>query len=167
MRKKWISRRNEGWALWDLNPRPPACRDESSGARAVARSTSKCTPSRLSRIGLGVLALGACALMPGCFFDNPSMASAKSWGSKTKPKNHDLWLAVGRCEQPGREYGGVRWSHPGPTYQGGLGFYAASWDAFKPKGYPDNAGDATWRQQMIVAQRLYDAVGWGWGCDPR
>lgn len=120
---------------------------------------------------MGALALGACALLPGAFFDNPSMASAKSWGSKSKPKNHDLWLAVGRCEQPGREYGGVRWSHPGSGgdggYQGGLGFWHRSWDAFKPKGYPANAGDATWRQQMIVAQRLYDAVGWGWGCDPR
>jgi hypothetical protein len=98
---------------------------------------------------------------------------AGSWSKQTKamPKNHALWVAVGRCEQPGRGYKGVYWSHRGDGgdggYQGGLGFWHRSWDAFKPKGYPANAGDATWRQQMIVAQRLYDAVGWGWGCDPR
>lgn len=90
---------------------------------------------------------------------------------KALPKNHALWVAVGRCEQPGRGYRGVYWSHRGDGgdggYQGGLGFWHRSWDAFKPKGYPANAGDATWRQQMVVAQRLYDAVGWGWGCDPR
>jgi hypothetical protein len=27
------------------------------------------------------------------------------------PANHDLWLQVGRCEQPGKGYGGVNWSH--------------------------------------------------------
>lgn len=83
------------------------------------------------------------------------------------PANHDLWVAVGRCEQPGNGYMGVNWSHPGPTYQGGLGFYSASWDYFKPKGFPADAGKATWRQQMIVANRLWRSVGWGWGCDPR
>ena len=83
------------------------------------------------------------------------------------PANHDLWLKVGRCEQPGKGYGGIRWNHPGPRYQGGLGFYYRSWDAYKPKGYPANAGDATWRQQMVVANRLWKRAGWGWGCDKR
>ena len=83
------------------------------------------------------------------------------------PANHDLWLKVGRCEQPGNGYGGIRWNHPGPRHEGGLGFARSSWDAFKPRGYPDNAGDATWRQQMVTANRLYARVGWGWGCDPR
>ena len=83
------------------------------------------------------------------------------------PANHDLWLRVAKCEQPGKGYGGVNWKHQGPRYQGGLGFYSGSWDAYKPKGYPDNAGDATWRQQMIVANRLWARAGWGWGCDKR
>ena len=80
------------------------------------------------------------------------------------PANHDLWVRVGKCEQPGKGYRGINWAHRGPTYQGGLGFYSRSWDAFKPKGYPDNAGDATWRQQMVVANRLWHRAGWGWGC---
>ena len=83
------------------------------------------------------------------------------------PANHDLWLKVGRCEQPGKGYGGVNWSHHGPRYEGGLGFAKSSFDAYKPRGYPDNAGDATWRQQMITANRLWARAGWGWGCDLR
>ena len=74
-----------------------------------------------------------------------------------------LWL--GTLTEKG--YGGVNWSHRGPRYQGGLGFYSGSWDAYKPKGYPDNAGDATWRQQMVTANRLWARAGWGWGCDKR
>ena len=83
------------------------------------------------------------------------------------PANHDLWLKVGRCEQPGNGYQGINWQDHGPRYEGGLGFYFGSWDAYKPKGYPDNAGDATWRQQMVVANRLWHRAGWGWGCDER
>lgn len=84
---------------------------------------------------------------------------------RKKPARHDLWVRIGRCEQPGRGYMGVNWSHGGPTYQGGLGFWYGTWDAFKVKGMPDNAGDATWRQQMWVANRLYARYGTSpWGC---
>ena len=84
---------------------------------------------------------------------------------KKLPANHDLWVRIGRCEQPGSGYRGVYWSHKGPTYQGGLGFWHGTWDAFKVKGMPDNAGDASWRQQMWVANRLYARYGTSpWGC---
>jgi len=81
------------------------------------------------------------------------------------PPNHDLWVRIGRCEQPGSGYKGVNWSHPGPTYQGGLGIWYGNWDALKPKGYPADAGQATWRQQMIVANKLAGIYGVSaWGC---
>ena len=81
------------------------------------------------------------------------------------PQNWRLWIAMGRCEQPGRGAWGVNWSHTGPTYQGGLGFYYATWQHWKLKGYPSNAGYATWRQQMIVAQRVANSVGYSaWSC---
>jgi 3D (Asp-Asp-Asp) domain-containing protein len=81
------------------------------------------------------------------------------------PKNHDLWVRIGRCEQPGRGYRGIRWSHPGPTYQGGLGFWYGTWQSFKYPGMPGNAGQATWRQQMKVANRLFRKYGTSpWGC---
>lgn len=115
--------------------------------------------SAAAALMLGVVAGYALVAVTGC-------ATEKAY-SAPLPANHDLWVKVGQCEQPGDGYRGVHWSHHGPAYQGGLGFAASSWDAYKPKGYPDNAGDATWRQQMVVANRLWARAGWGWGCDPR
>jgi hypothetical protein len=82
------------------------------------------------------------------------------------PKRYSTWIKIGRCEQPGRGHGGVNWSHRGPTYQGGLGFWYGTWQSFKVKGMPANAGDATWRQQMWVANRLHTRYGGTspWGC---
>lgn len=82
------------------------------------------------------------------------------------PSNWQLWIRVGRCEQPGNGKWGINWSMHG-SFEGGLGFASSSWDAYKPKGYPDSAGDATWRQQMVTANRLWKNAGWGWGCDER
>jgi len=81
------------------------------------------------------------------------------------PRNHDTWVRIARCEQPGSGYKGVNWSHKGPTYQGGLGFWYGTWTSFKFPSMPSNAGYATWRQQMKVANRLYDRYGLSpWGC---
>ena len=81
------------------------------------------------------------------------------------PANHDHWLRIGRCEQPGSGYGGVNWTHGGPTYQGGLGMWYGNWDSLKPAGYPADAGQATWRQQMNVANTLAARYGFSaWGC---
>ena len=77
----------------------------------------------------------------------------------------EYWAAMGRCEQPGDGWGGVQWDIHGPTYEGGLGFYVSTWDHWRPEDFPENAGDATPEQQMIVADRIYDDVGPGaWGC---
>lgn len=84
---------------------------------------------------------------------------------KRLPARHDLWVRIGRCEQPGRGYKGINWSHKGPRYQGGLGFYSGTWAAFKEPHMPSNAGYATWRQQMWVANKLYARYGTSpWGC---
>lgn len=84
---------------------------------------------------------------------------------KPLPANHDTWVRIGRCEQPGSGYAGINWSHPGPTYQGGLGIWYGNWSSLKPKGYPASAGQATWRQQMKVANRLAARYGFSaWGC---
>lgn len=82
-----------------------------------------------------------------------------------KPKNYSTWIRIGRCEQPGRGYMGINWSHRGPTYQGGLGFYYRTWLGFRDRNMPMNAGDASWRQQMKVANKLYRRYGLSpWGC---
>lgn len=85
--------------------------------------------------------------------------------TRPMPQNYSLWVKIGRCEQPGKGYRGVYWAHPGPTYQGGLGFFHRTWDYYKPRGYPADAGQATWRQQMRVANRVAADVGFtAWGC---
>ena len=81
------------------------------------------------------------------------------------PDNYSTWIRIGRCEQPGPGHGGVNWSFSGATYQGGLGIWYGNWDSLKPSGYPADAGSATWRQQMEVANRLAAAYGFSaWGC---
>ena len=104
-----------------------------------------------------------CAAGPG--HQKAMIALWKKIRRSILPPNHDLWIRIGRCEQPGSGYRGVYWSHPGPTYQGGLGFWYGTWDAFRYPGMPENAGDATWRQQMKVANRLLRMYGTSpWGC---
>jgi hypothetical protein len=95
-----------------------------------------------------------------------SLALAAVMSAEAKlPPRHNLWVKIGRCEQPGRGYKGINWSHKGPTYQGGLGFWYGTWRQFKYPSMPKNAGFATWRQQMRVANRLYRLYGTSpWGC---
>lgn len=102
---------------------------------------------------------------------NHRLAMKKRWKRikksllKRLPANHDTWVRIGRCEQPGSGYAGINWSHPGPTYQGGLGIWHGNWSSLKPKGFPSSAGQATWRQQMLVANRLAARYGFSaWGC---
>jgi hypothetical protein len=81
------------------------------------------------------------------------------------PKRIGLWVRIGRCEQPGPGKWGIWWSFKGSTYSGGLGFYNPTWLAYAPKKFPNNAGDANWKQQMVTANILYDLYGGSpWGC---
>jgi len=75
------------------------------------------------------------------------------------------FLRIGRCEQPGSGYAGVNWTVSGPTYEGGLGFFHGTWDGWRPKHYPGNAGWASPQQQVLVADAVRDSVGiTAWGC---
>lgn len=86
---------------------------------------------------------------------------------KRLPQRYKLWIRIGRCEQPGSQRPGkINWSHPGPRYGGGLGIYVGTWQAFRVKGMPSHAGAASWRQQMWVANRIFNRYGGShpWGC---
>ena len=106
------------------------------------------------------------ALAPSVAQPVSSVPLAQEAKTKQKrPAHHDLWVRIGRCEQPGRGYKGINWSHRGPAYQGGLGFAASTWAAFRLSFMARNAGDASWRHQMWVANRLYARYGTTpWGC---
>lgn len=45
-------------------------------------------------------------------------------------------------------------------FQGGLHFAPQTWDAFRERSMPDNAGEATPVSQMLVAEDVLDEQGW-------
>jgi len=77
------------------------------------------------------------------------------------------FVRLGRCEQPGRsKYGdGVRWSHSGPTWGGGLGIFRSTWHAARSP-YRLWSGDK-W-ETILVADAIRDRFGltaWSaWRC---
>jgi Transglycosylase-like domain len=66
-----------------------------------------------------------------------------------------VWDRLARCETGGN------WKHRNSMYQGGLGFYHGSWDAYRPAGFPREAFNATREQQIVVGKRILADVGWG------
>jgi hypothetical protein len=82
----------------------------------------------------------------------------------------DKWQRIGACETGyGKRPGNFR--HSNSSYEGFAGFAKSSWDSFKyradPKAgpYPEDAWQATPRQQYEVALAIWRAYGFsGWGC---
>ena len=82
----------------------------------------------------------------------------------------DKWQRIGACETGyGKRPGNFR--HSNSSYEGFAGFAKQSWDSFKyradPKAgpYPEDAWQATPRQQYEVALAIWRAYGFsGWGC---
>lgn len=65
-----------------------------------------------------------------------------------------VWDRLAVCETGGN------WQHYNSTYQGGLGFYHGSWDAYRPAGWPSDAHYATREEQIVVGRIILNAVGW-------
>lgn len=81
---------------------------------------------------------------------------------------YQRFVALARCEQPGREYGGVKWHTPGNwTYQGGTGMYRGT-HASVGHPYSGNIGAENWTVQVLVANAVrarYGIRAWGaWRC---
>jgi hypothetical protein len=82
----------------------------------------------------------------------------------------EKWQRIGACETGyGKRPG--NWRHSNSAYEGAFGFAKQSWDSFKyradPKAgpYPEDAWQATPRQQYEVALAIWRAYGFsGWGC---
>ena len=70
------------------------------------------------------------------------------------PRN-TVWDRLAECETGGN------WKHRNSTYQGGLGFYLGSWDAYLPRRFPREAYLATREEQIAVGKRIRADVGWG------
>lgn len=88
--------------------------------------------------------------------------------SNTRPGGVN-WDGIAQCETGGN------WSMSGSRFSGGVGFANSTWSGamhgrwiwsgYPDLGFPENAGDATREQQIIVAERVYAKFGLsGWGC---
>lgn len=92
--------------------------------------------------------------------------SAPTWQEvRARVPDWQTFIRIARCEQPGSGKYGVRWNVMGPRYEGGMGFFHQTWDGWRPRHYPGNAGSATPQQQILVADAVRDDVGISaWGC---
>ena len=91
------------------------------------------------------------------------------------PAERSVWDRLADCESGDWVNGGesfvegsARWdyginfAHDGyEQFQGGLNFHPGTWDAFRDPDMPDHAGNASREQEIVVAERVLDAQGWG------
>jgi hypothetical protein len=98
----------------------------------------------------------------------PAPAHAKkAFATEILPMNWRFFVEIGRCEQPGDGRWGINWTHPGPTYAGGLGVFTPLWteDGIDGTDLAPTIPEATPIEQMIHAQRIIDKYGkYAWGC---
>ena len=67
-----------------------------------------------------------------------------------------VWDRLAQCESNGD------WDYNGASgFDGGLQFHPDTWTAYKPADYPAYAYEATRAQQILVAERVLAAQGWG------
>lgn len=67
-----------------------------------------------------------------------------------------LFICIGQNEQPGPGAYGIRWTHPGPTWGGGLGIYKTTWYAARSP-YRLWSGDVA--ETILVADAVRDRFG--------
>lgn len=72
-----------------------------------------------------------------------------------KPHPSTVWARLAACESNGT------WSYNGSViFDGGLQFHPQTWSAFRLKGYPRYAWQATPAQQIRVARLVQREQGW-------
>lgn len=89
-------------------------------------------------------------------------ASAKASSARSTSVDGSVWDRLAQCETGGN------WAHPTVSggFSGGLMFHYATWNANGGQAYAATASGATREQQIVVAERILAASGWGaWpGC---
>jgi uncharacterized protein YabE (DUF348 family) len=92
---------------------------------------------------------------------DPAVPTRTYFGTKYDRR----WDKIAECETGRSDDGSLKWDIMKSRYQGALGIWFGNWSAYKDKGWPKNAGNATQYQQIIVAERILADHGWGaWGC---
>ena len=88
----------------------------------------------------------------------PTTAPASGSSSASAPSvaGGSVWDALAQCESNGN------WSiNTGNGFSGGLQFHPQTWQAYGGGQYAPTAGAATREQQIVIAQKVQAAQGWG------
>ena len=88
----------------------------------------------------------------------PTTAPASGSSSASAPSvaGGSVWDALAQCESNGN------WSiNTGNGFSGGLQFHPQTWQAYGGGQYSPTAGAATREQQIVIAQKVQAAQGWG------
>jgi LysM repeat protein len=110
----------------------------------AARHRAPATTNRTARALVGVAAAGAVIAAP-IVVASPAQAASSS-----------TWSRLAQCESGGR------WSiNTGNGYYGGLQFSRSTWKAFGGTRYASTANRASRSEQIIIAEKVLDAQGWG------
>jgi LysM repeat protein len=109
-----------------------------------ARHRTPAAPTRPARLVAGVTTAGAVVAAPIALAGPAQAASGSTWDR------------LAQCESSGN------WSiNTGNGYYGGLQFSASTWRAFGGGRYASTANHASRAEQIVVAERVLDAQGWG------
>jgi hypothetical protein len=85
-----------------------------------------------------------------------AVAFAEKLPPEPAPAPRGVWDDLAWCESGGN------WSYNGGSgYDGGLQFWPPTWEAYGGNEFADRAWQASREQQIIVAERVLDDVGWG------
>jgi LysM repeat protein len=110
----------------------------------AGRHRAPATPNRTARALIGVSAAGAVIAAP-IVVASPAQAASLS-----------TWNRLASCESGGN------WSiNTGNGYYGGLQFSRGTWRAFGGGRYASTANRASRSEQIIIAEKVLDAQGWG------
>ena len=75
---------------------------------------------------------------------------------QTSSTGSSVWDRLAECES------GQTWTYNGSSgYDGGLQFLPATWRNYGGREYAEYAWQASREQQIAVAERVLDDVGWG------
>jgi nucleoid-associated protein YgaU len=110
----------------------------------AGRHRAPATPNRSARALIGLSAAGAVIAAP-IAVAAPAQAAAAS-----------TWDRLARCESGGNWH-----INTGNGFYGGLQFTSSTWRGFGGGRYADRADHASRSEQIIIAEKVLDAQGWG------
>ena len=84
-----------------------------------------------------------------------SRGSRENNSNKLRHRRGDVWDRIAECES------GQTWSYNGGSgYDGGLQFLPSTWRSYGGRDFAEFAYQATREQQITVANRVLNDVGW-------